>query len=698
MILRLLRGRLLAGDAVRVLRRLATDDGATDGLLERATGFRDEGDRWAVLAASVWTDMHALDAHAFGATGGFGPLPAGGGAGIPEHFELIGGSAAPAAVPAGAAIGLLTATVLRGREPEAIRMVEAQRARLLGDAVVRMHVGRRMDGDAMELAAVAVWRDRNAMRAFLGSRPAAPIDPEFVALTRDWRLETYDTFDADRDVPTGGSLAAIVVDGTGRLVDASEAVERVLGMPPELLIGRPLEDWVAPDERLEFRRRLSSVRAAGIYEGEVDFERPDGTRAHVRLQARGGVPEAGLAAALVAPAAEPLPTAGAFESAVRGALAATAGRPSPVRRPRLVPIPSTDLLFGRFIERVAGTLGSPSPRRLTLHLRALYPRLAIHRRELAAERGETWYVFRDGRLAPRLAHDWWLDPSLARALLDPEGTFHEANPAALELFEATEHDVVTLRSLAPPGVEDDLELLLSLTRTMATFDTVIGVRGLHGASRLLAIHGEVTTAGARAVAMPVATPPGLLQIAPICLPAWDDMFIERVERIAEGLAGQNVPLAAERLESRLRERYPSAVVRVGAAGDGFGPETAILLVYRDGDRSPYAVDRWWERDDTARLVSVGERHVDANEPALALLEVTRAELLATSLADFEAPEVADDARWLRDILLRTGQLHATTWLRRRDGSRIAVEIHAELRPDGATETWLRALSPSDDIA
>ncbi|HEX9044703.1 MAG TPA: hypothetical protein VF802_06720 [Candidatus Limnocylindrales bacterium] len=357
---------------------------------------------------------------------------------------------------------------------------------------------------------------------------------------------------------------------------------------------------------------------------------------------------------------------------------ATAGRAGQARRVRVVTIPSTDLLFARLVAQVDGSLGLESPRRLALHLRALFPRLVVHRRDLSGESVETWYVFRDGRLTVGPDDGWWRrDEEVSRARVDWDGALHDATAEARALFRLGPDEHVTLASIAPTGTEEELAVLLTLARGVTVVDTVIALRARDGERHIVAIHGDVRSDGIDIALRPLPRQPGEPRVAPICLPAWDDMFIERVERLAEHLVATDPDTAAARLELRLRQRYPSAIVRRGPESVDFGTDTVLLLVYRDGERSPYAVGRWWEQRDVARIVTIDGTATEVSPEAEVLFGRGALEIMSANLLSFHAEEARDDERWLGDILIRTGQLHATTWLVRGDGEHVPVEVHAE---------------------
>jgi hypothetical protein len=66
--------------------------------------------------------------------------------------------------------------------------------------------------------------------------------------------------------------------------------------------------------------------------------------------------------------------------------------------PLLRCFPSIDRPFAEFAAERLGRLSTTSILALQQAIGDRYPRVAIHRRDLSGERGETWYVYRDGHL------------------------------------------------------------------------------------------------------------------------------------------------------------------------------------------------------------------------------------------------------------------------------------------------------------
>ena len=84
------------------------------------------------------------------------------------------------------------------------------------------------------------------------------------AHARDARLSA-----ARRSAVVSSALDAVIVaDGTGRVLEANAAVERVFGYPPDALIGRPMEDTIIPPH-LRAAHRAGMARYARTGEPRV---------------------------------------------------------------------------------------------------------------------------------------------------------------------------------------------------------------------------------------------------------------------------------------------------------------------------------------------------------------------------------------------------------------------------------------------
>lgn len=67
----------------------------------------------------------------------------------------------------------------------------------------------------------------------------------------------------------------------------------------------------------------------------------------------------------------------------------------PPRRPIVVVNPGSDLQFRQMVDRSVAN-GGRSPDDLEAALRTRYPAAVVRPRELAGERFDVWYVYRDG--------------------------------------------------------------------------------------------------------------------------------------------------------------------------------------------------------------------------------------------------------------------------------------------------------------
>jgi PAS domain S-box-containing protein len=136
-------------------------------------------------------------------------------------------------------------------------------------------------------------------------------------------------------------------------------------------------------------------------------------------------------------------------------------------------------------------------------------------------------------------------------------------------------------------------------------------------------------------------------------------------------------LEAEDLQLRLRERYPSAVVRPRDSLADPGDGDVVWYVYRFGSISPGL--RWWEEPGHAwAILDEDRRFMEVSTSLTAIVEVSRDELLGRSvdvLANPDDTSAADDLAALWRELMQRGELHATLRFRRLDGSDRELEYH-----------------------
>ncbi len=708
MILRLLTGRLPAGAASEFSERLGEDipvrTGDLDGLLATSFGVRGEVDHWAFVAVSVWRDHRSIEdaggrgsapTHAFETLAGIATFDE------PEEYELIDGPVAVAWQRG--AIGMVRVRVAAEQELAAETLIRRTQEGLLETGDVRtLLVGRRPLGNGAEIAAVAVWKDRDRMRTFIAERPEGPgIDPRFIELTADLRFETFDVLDPGQPLPAPAVPAVLVLDVARTFVDASSGVERLLGIPAEMLLGRRLDDFLTGEAGAAFAHSWRSFLRSGAQGAAIDFVRPNGTRVPVRYEARANLPDPGLHAWLLVPQDAPMPasTVDAIRTALETRPSAPGRRDMAAVSPTIVGVPSSDRLFHRFVVETQRAHGTPSARPLQLHLRGLYPHAVVHRRELEREPASTWYVFRDRSLGSLGLHeDWQRDPGVISGALGRDGRVVAVDAAAGGLRgepvgRLLERDI---RRMGVPGSFEDLARLLRLAFDEGRVDSTIRLLSRDSEPVDLAFHAEVDGKVLRFAALPLPDQGEASEwFAPVCLPTSDELFISRVEELCARMAPGNAAVRAAQLAARLHAFYPRAIVRSLGHVIGFGPGTHVLLVYRDGDRSPYAARPWWEEPATARATITAGRYVDANEAALALYGLTRDELLATRPgARVIEPQ---DTVWLSDILNRTGVLHSSARVRRPDGDILELEYRLTADPLDSTRlvAAVRAVAADD---
>jgi PAS domain S-box-containing protein len=80
------------------------------------------------------------------------------------------------------------------------------------------------------------------------------------------------------------SQAAFVIDAEGRIVGINRASERLLGLPADLLLGRPLAQAVFSEDHQEAFGEVAGQVAAGVpWAGDLDVVRADGSTVHAHL-------------------------------------------------------------------------------------------------------------------------------------------------------------------------------------------------------------------------------------------------------------------------------------------------------------------------------------------------------------------------------------------------------------------------------
>jgi PAS domain S-box-containing protein len=165
----------------------------------------------------------------------------------------------------------------------------------------------------------------------------------------------------------------------------------------------------------------------------------------------------------------------------------------------------------------------------------------------------------------------------------------------------------------------------------------------------------------------------------LCFPPFDETFETVVLRTYGDLPAR----APAALEAALSGIYPHVSVRPRGELASLGTADDVWYVYRDGRYSPFVEgEPWWRDESLPRLVIADDgRYMDGNDAALELMGVSREELLRSRSGDFAASQYSRVVPWVWELLRRTGELHSTSVLRRRDGEERALEFH--LTRDGA---------------
>lgn len=137
-----------------------------------------------------------------------------------------------------------------------------------------------------------------------------------------------------------------------------------------------------------------------------------------------------------------------------------------VRGVALLCFPPDDAVFATVARRTFETSSSDTPAALERQLRTAYPQAVVRSREpLASFGGAAWYVYRDGRYSPFVQGSrWWDDPAAARIIVDDDGGYLDASPAALELLGVDRETFRASRSgdFAVPGFGVAIPWILQL--------------------------------------------------------------------------------------------------------------------------------------------------------------------------------------------------------------------------------------------
>src|SRR5690348_7628283 len=85
------------------------------------------------------------------------------------------------------------------------------------------------------------------------------------------------------------SAPILITDDTGNFRDASVGVGKLLGLPREEIIGRPVDDFVPSDVQPEVSQLWRTLQEQGEQEGTLRLVGPDASLREVEYTAKGNV-------------------------------------------------------------------------------------------------------------------------------------------------------------------------------------------------------------------------------------------------------------------------------------------------------------------------------------------------------------------------------------------------------------------------
>jgi formate hydrogenlyase transcriptional activator len=85
------------------------------------------------------------------------------------------------------------------------------------------------------------------------------------------------------------STPILITDDNGNSRDASIGVGKLLGLPRESIIGRPVDDFAQPGSKPEISQLWRALQEQGEQEGTLGLMRPDRSPLDVEYRAKGNV-------------------------------------------------------------------------------------------------------------------------------------------------------------------------------------------------------------------------------------------------------------------------------------------------------------------------------------------------------------------------------------------------------------------------
>lgn len=308
MILRVLRGRVIAGEEAR-LAHFVRDEAVAHaltipGLLSFQPAVRETRGGTELAIVSTWSGFDSVvaagrdldtpiimpavaallaDSHA-------------------EHYELVIGESR--ALPIRRARLRLARLPIRPNTEAAYYDAVRQWAdRLLDErGLVAFSLGRRVVGRQDEIVAVQIWADEEALRDAAGEEIEKPMGSS--ELSRFWAAEpAIEHFDALTAVDAQPDAPAILLaDDSRRYVHATPAAAQISGRPLARLLTLRVEDLTPASQRATVAQAWERFLAQGTMEGPYVLERPDGSEIPVRFAAKADAPWPGAHASLFVPA------------------------------------------------------------------------------------------------------------------------------------------------------------------------------------------------------------------------------------------------------------------------------------------------------------------------------------------------------------------------------------------------------------
>lgn len=156
--------------------------------------------------------------------------------------------------------------------------------------------------------------------------------------------------------------------------------------------------------------------------------------------------------------------------------------------------PADDERFAVYVREVHRTTGDDAAR-LQAAIRARYPAAVVRpRTEFAAPEGALplWYVFRYGAIVPPTDR-WWEHPGHARAVLDSNRTFLDANEALARIVEVPLDRLIgapveAFSNPDDPSIVEDLGAMWQRFLADGELHLTLRFNRLDGTARELEIH------------------------------------------------------------------------------------------------------------------------------------------------------------------------------------------------------------------